>query len=657
VLRVDLFGPLRVTTPSGVLGPRDFPGVKPKQILEVLVAERGHGVSKARLADALWGEALPRNYLATLETYISVMRQALEPGVKARESVVMTEHGGYHLDLERLEVDLDAFDRLLREASTAEPFTALRCLERALALVRGAVLEDEPYTAWAEDLRSAYRQKEVSALIDLGRLQLLTGEAAAALASAERAVELNPLAEAAYQVQMTASYALWRQEDALQAFDKCRRLLADELGVDPLHETVAIHLAILRHEDVATLMPRPTARDEPVRAPSRDAQLPLLGRERDLARLREALGRSGGGTFVVALVTGDTGVGKTRLVETFTEALSVPVGSNRCSDLERELPYLALSLALRPVLGRRGSDGLPLLDELLDRIGDDRAFDEFARVRAMEQLAGAVTAEAPFVLVLDAVENADAETVRTLDYLQRRCRSAPVLVVLTGLRSAVSREPLRNLRPDVRIDLDVLPESALAALDDPQLYAVTGGHPLFIDGWLKAREQGLPEPFGVELREQVVTGCWDLGPQAYRLLAVVAALDPPVGPEALATLVGGSVSDVADELDRLAGERLLDVNVHQVTFRSAPVREILRETLSPARRFLLQQQAATLSGAHMRRRATDVPDETEQLPSRRATDAPRVIDLVGGGANGTPAETVPDARPDGRAATPVERRS
>jgi DNA-binding SARP family transcriptional activator len=653
VLRVDVFGPLRVTAPHGLLGPRDFSGVKPKQILEVLVAERGHGVSKAKLADALWGESLPRNYLATLETYISVMRQTLEPGVKARDSVVTTEHGGYHLDLDRLEVDLDAFDRLLRDASSAEPFAALRDLERALALVRGAVLEDEPYASWAEDLRSAYRQREVQALIDLGRLQLLTGEAAAALACAERAVELNPLAEAAYQVQMTASYALWRQEDALQAFDTCRRLLADELGVDPLNETVAIHLAILRHEDVATLMPRPPARDKPVWSPARDVRLPLLGRERELARLREAHDRSRAGAFVLVHVTGDSGVGKTRLVETFTASLEVPVGSNRCSDLERDLPYLALSLALRPVLGRSGTDGLPLLDELLDRIGGDRAFDDFARVRAMEQLAGAVSAEAPFVLVLDAVENADAETVRTLDYLQRRCASAPVLVVLTGLRSAVSREPLRTLRADVRIDLDVLPESALAPLGDPQLYAVTGGHPLFIDGWLKAREQGLTEPFGVELREQVVTSCWDLGPQAYRLLAVVSALDPPVGPEALATLVGGAVGEVAEELDRLAGERLLDVNVHQVTFRSAPVREILRETLSPARRFLLQQQATTLAGARPRRRATDVPDEVAQH-ARRSTDpapatppapmsGPVVVDL-------TDAAVV-----DG--AAPLERRS
>ena len=73
-MRIDVWGALRVSRLDGVIGPRDFPGAKPKQLLEILVAERGHTVSKSRLADLLWTGELPRNYLATLESYISVMR-------------------------------------------------------------------------------------------------------------------------------------------------------------------------------------------------------------------------------------------------------------------------------------------------------------------------------------------------------------------------------------------------------------------------------------------------------------------------------------------------------------------------------------------------------------------------------------------------------
>ena len=254
-MRLEVFGPLRVVTARGVLHARDFRRAKPKQLLEVLVLERGHTVSKEALADALWGEQVPASYPATLETYVSVLRQALDPGGTPRESVVRTEPGGYQLDLTRVEVDLDEFDAAVAQASGAEPLVALQALLRALELVRGRVLEDEPYAAWAAAERARYTDRQVQALVGAGRLALLTGDPAQALDLGERAVALNPLAEAAYQVQMTAAYSLFRQDEALAAFERCRRLLAEELGVDPLDETVALHLSILRHEDVASLVP------------------------------------------------------------------------------------------------------------------------------------------------------------------------------------------------------------------------------------------------------------------------------------------------------------------------------------------------------------------------------------------------------------------
>src|SRR3954470_8802134 len=109
-MRLCVFGPLLIEADHGTIGARDFPGAKPKQLLEILVAERNHVVSKARLGDLLWNDAMPQNYRATLESYVSVLRQTLQPGAKARESVIVTEHGGYRLDMRRATVDLDEFD-------------------------------------------------------------------------------------------------------------------------------------------------------------------------------------------------------------------------------------------------------------------------------------------------------------------------------------------------------------------------------------------------------------------------------------------------------------------------------------------------------------------------------------------------------------------
>lgn len=603
-MRVQLFGAFRVGAKGGDLGPRDLPALKPKQLLELLVIERGHVVPKARLAELLWGADLPRDYSATVETYVSVLRRTLEPGVPPRKSLIVTEREGYRLDAARIEVDLDEFDGLLAEAAGADPLVALARINRALQLVRGEVLEDEPYSDWAAALRQTYRTRLVQTLIDGGRLSLLTGEAAAALALAERAVALDPLAEPAYQVLMTASYSLWRQDDALKAFDRCRRLLADELGIDPLDETVALQLAILRHEDVASLMPRIHGKVEEAPATADPMSRTILGRDKELEELAGAVRSAGEGAFTVAMVTGEPGMGKTTLIEAMAAEAGLPVGSNRCSDLEQNLPYLALALALRPILSAGTREGFPVLDDLLERVEAGQSLDDVGRVRAMEGLASALDGHEPAIIVLDDVHWADAESIRTLGYLRRRCATTPLLVVVTCERSGLRRDELRALRPDVRIDLDVLSAEALAPMNDVDLYAATGGHPLFVGAWVAARRQNLSDVFPPETTERILTRCWDLGPQAYRLLTVASALDQPVSPPLLAKLVGTDLEGIAEELDRLVEERLITFTDQTFSFRYPPMRQILGETLSPTRRLLLRQSGWRL-GETVGRRSTD----------------------------------------------------
>jgi DNA-binding SARP family transcriptional activator len=602
-MRIQVLGPFCVRGEHGELGVRDLHGVKPKQVLQLLVIERGHTVPKERLAELLWQGAMPRNHAATLETYVSVLRHALEPEATPRTSVILTERGGYRLDTDRVEVDLDEFDRALETAALAEAHSALDALKRGLSLVRGVVLEDEPYADWAQATREIYTQRHVTALIDAGRLSLLTGDAPGALAMAERAVTLNPLAEGGYQVLMTAAYALWRQDVALAAFDRCRRLLADELGVDPLDETVALYLSILRHEDVAELLPRTDEAPRPVASPD---HLPLLNRDRELEQLRSAAARALAGTFTIALITGATGVGKTRLVETLAAELDVPLAGNRCSDLESGFPYLALSMALREGLPDLAAHGLPGLESLLQRAERGEPIDQFARLRVMESLASALPGRPAFLLLLDDVQWADPETITTLGYLQRRCPQAKVLVVLTYNPVAAPFQPLRALRPDVRVDVQELSRETVEGLGGPELYAEAGGNPAYIADWLDARARGLDEPFTAALRERVVTACWDLGPAAFRLLCAASAVDQPTfSCELLAHLVNGSPIDVAEQLDRLFEKELLAVVSNEFAFRSPAVRSVLLCTLTPARRERLQQAAAKYGLTGPGRRASD----------------------------------------------------
>src|SRR5215467_8754500 len=93
--RIRLFGPLRIEDGARVLGPRDLGGARPKQVLEILLAARGHRVATDRLADLLWGEELPQNAPGSVQTFVSVLRRHLASGREQGRAVVVTEPEAY----------------------------------------------------------------------------------------------------------------------------------------------------------------------------------------------------------------------------------------------------------------------------------------------------------------------------------------------------------------------------------------------------------------------------------------------------------------------------------------------------------------------------------------------------------------------------------
>lgn len=249
---VRLFGSLAVQAGETRLGPRDLGGVKPRQIFEILVLERGHPVPKDRLTDLLWGERLPQNAPATLETYVSVVRRRLGE----YRDLVATQTEAYRIQRDWMALDLDRFDELIKRAAVVPSQKRRRPLESALGLVRGGVLEDEPYSDWADRVRRYYREQIGEARLEAGELALAEGDDRAARAHAERAVAEDPLNERGHRLLMLACYASGSQQGALQAFETCRTTLADELGLDPSPEAEELQMAILRQEDPADVIER-----------------------------------------------------------------------------------------------------------------------------------------------------------------------------------------------------------------------------------------------------------------------------------------------------------------------------------------------------------------------------------------------------------------
>jgi DNA-binding SARP family transcriptional activator len=245
---VRMFGPLQLEAGGVRLGPRDLGGVKPKQLLEVLLLERGRPVPKERIGELLWGERPPRRVAATIETYVSVLRRRLDGPPGRGRRLLLTEHGGYRLSPDELTVDLDRYDALLRQAAGSGPAGRRAALEEAVALADGELLADEPYAAWVVPARRHYRERQVQALVDLAECCLELGDGRAALAAAGRALALEPTRERAYRAGMAAHALLGERDAALWLYERCRAALAEELGVPPDARTAALHTAIVRGE-------------------------------------------------------------------------------------------------------------------------------------------------------------------------------------------------------------------------------------------------------------------------------------------------------------------------------------------------------------------------------------------------------------------------
>lgn len=240
VLPVRLFGPISVGDEGAALGPRDFGGAKPKQVFELLLLERGRTVSKDRLADELWGEALPVSTGATLETYVSVLRRRIPGG----RNVIATAPGGYHVVPDAVALDTDEFDRLVRAAAAGAGHERYAHLAAAAALGREPILADEPYAEWALPLRRMYAERHLQALVQLAECCLGLGRFSEAAEHADAALVADGLSERAARSAMLAHYGGGDQARALRIYAELRVALAGDLGVVPTAETTALHGSI-----------------------------------------------------------------------------------------------------------------------------------------------------------------------------------------------------------------------------------------------------------------------------------------------------------------------------------------------------------------------------------------------------------------------------
>jgi DNA-binding SARP family transcriptional activator/outer membrane protein assembly factor BamB len=315
----NVLGPLRAVREGVEVEVR---GAKERTLLAHLVAYAGQVVPTADLVDSLWGDDPPRSAAKSLQTYVLRLRNALEPDRAGEPRILVTAGGGYRLAITPRDTDAGRFAQLADLARQSlqggRSQAALDACRDALELWRGPAYAGCEETAFGQaearrlsELRLATIETRIEAMLTLGQEQ-------AAAPELERLVGEHPLRERLWEMLMLADYRSGQQARALEAYDRVRDLLGEELGVDPGPGLRELHARVLAQDPGLDVARRRT--DLP--ASLRLNGTPFVGRERELATLRDLWRRTVAGSTTTALVRGPAGAGATSLAAVLAQEVA-----------------------------------------------------------------------------------------------------------------------------------------------------------------------------------------------------------------------------------------------------------------------------------------------------------------------------------------------
>ncbi|WP_234379404.1 AfsR/SARP family transcriptional regulator, partial [Streptomyces caniscabiei] len=268
LLRLDVLGPLRVLRGGEEL---DLGFPQQRALLGLLVVRVGRVVPSGEIVDVLWPRRAPASAMNVVRRYAGSLRRLLEPGLPPRAPGrrLLRSAGGYRLDADEDDVDLLRFRALTkrgkRAAATGRSEAATRYFVEALGEWRGPVARGIPaavreHAVFGEVERELLRTTRMAA-----DAALLCGRSEQVLPRLRQALELDPLDESLHAALVMALAAAGLQAEALAAYERVRRLLAEELGVAPGTDLTTAHTRVLRQEWTP---PRPPAPLAPPSAPS-----------------------------------------------------------------------------------------------------------------------------------------------------------------------------------------------------------------------------------------------------------------------------------------------------------------------------------------------------------------------------------------------------
>jgi DNA-binding SARP family transcriptional activator len=623
-LEVRLLGAVEIILDGRRL--RAFNSLRLQRFL-ALIALRRDPQLRSRLAFELWPDSDERQARTNLRKLLHEFRHSL-PDIGAfveidNETVRWIPTGSSAVDALRF-----------RDAIAAGDF------ELAARLYSGDLLP-ACYDNWVLDERAKLRAEAYGALVRLTEEAAARDDHKDTIRHAQRIIDLEPTDEATVRLQMEAHIALGDRAAALRAYHRCAEALERDLAVAP-GEAIAAMYRELR----AGALNRDEAQGKEL-APVGES--PFVGRDLEWNQLNQAWKTAGEGGAHLFLVTGEPGIGKSRLALELSRRVRAAghvVASARAYEAAGRLPWgpvvdLLRSDALRSHIETLDTVWRAELARLLPELRDasqssapHQSGDPAQRHRLFDAVSRAILAgDRPRLLIIDDLQWCDAETIEWIGFVVRSGRTAPILIVgtarweeippqhpLVGVVDALGHDQAVTTAPLDRLDEDATATLAarLRAEDtiDPKLaarlWSETEGNPLFVIEALRAgiSSDGSQAVLTPTMRAVLRARLGQLTDGARRLAEVAAVVGRSFSVGLMVSATGIDEPELVDYLDELWRRRIIRDQGPTYDFSHDKLRAVALEMVSPARRRQLHRAVAEAIAVERRK---DIEAASPQL--------------------------------------------
>jgi DNA-binding SARP family transcriptional activator len=658
--QISLFGGFEVRLPSGELCA--LATRKARALVAYLAVPAGRFHSREKLTALLWGDTAEAQAKQSFRQALLTVRRALG---EEEPLAILLDADAVAFNPAALSVDVGEFEAAVADGS-------MDALEEAGRLytgdfLEGFALDEASFEEWRIVERERLRELAVEVMARLLREQVKADRLEPAVQTAQQILGLDPLQEVVHRTLMRVFIRQGRRAAALRQYQTCVGLLERELGVEPEEETRTLYREILRA--AGRVAPRaPGVADRSSRGGGRfgRAEIELVGRRGEIAALHQALEQTLEVGARVVIVTGEAGIGKTRLIEEFAAEVATRgfrMLSAGCHATEQPLPFrpwvdalraegsgldLGLVSQLSPPTRRQLGRVFPELVEDA-HLNQSTVNESGFLFEAFGELVEELAEGKPTVIVIEDLHWVDAMSARLLAFLARRLGGLPVLIVGTARPEEIVDTPvLQQALTELR-GAGVLEEIALESLTREEsltlaqrlrrvrapgfmdriaddLWKLSEGNPFVIVESLRAMPADAAPTLqlATTVRDSVIGRLARLPELPRAALAAAAVIGRAFPFRLLHDVMGVSEADAAAAIEELVRRRVLESVGERLEFYHDRVNQVVYEEIVPARRAVLHRAVAlALESSH----GDQLDDVADQLGHHflRAGDAQNAL--------------------------------